>query len=409
VVPVFHDRGVPAIATTLLLDLDDTLLDTNMEAFAPAYFSALAAALADVASSQVVLTALMAGTKAMMENSDPGRTLRQVFDSVFFPSLGGERADLDGRIEQFYDRTFPNLKELTHPRPDAVAFVEWALNAGFRIGIATNPYFPLKAVHHRLRWAGLPPEKYPFTLISSYESFHFIKETGAYFLEFLGQLGWPDGGVIMVGNDLNMDLIPAMRAGLSVFWVRQGGDAERSDIPQGSFPNLRSWLESSPGAQHVPKIETPPAILSALSATPAVLGAWVDALPEKAWERRVSPLAPTPVEIISHLCRVEKQNNLPFWQKLVSEQEPFLPAERPEAHGGRRTVEPPAVRQALSRFVEARKASLACLPGDASQWTRPARDACSGSTTVLQLAQRMAAEDRTALQQIHRAMAGGGS
>jgi hypothetical protein len=42
---------------TLLLDLDDTLLDTNIQEFAPAYFSSLSAALADRVAPDVMLPA----------------------------------------------------------------------------------------------------------------------------------------------------------------------------------------------------------------------------------------------------------------------------------------------------------------------------------------------------------------
>ena len=64
---------------TLLLDLDDTLLDTNMDAFIPAYFQALSGMLADLVAPEVMLPALTGGTKAMLTNLDPALTLREVF------------------------------------------------------------------------------------------------------------------------------------------------------------------------------------------------------------------------------------------------------------------------------------------------------------------------------------------
>ena len=70
---------------TLLLDLDDTLLDTNMDAFIPAYFQALSEHLASQVEPEVMLPALVAGTRAMLASEDPRRTLRQVFDQQFYP------------------------------------------------------------------------------------------------------------------------------------------------------------------------------------------------------------------------------------------------------------------------------------------------------------------------------------
>ena len=148
--------------TTLLLDLDDTLLNTNLEAFVPAYFQALASALVEDVPPEKMLPALTVGTKAMMDNQDPGRTLREVFNSHFFPQLGINQEALTGKIDHFYDEIFPSLGYVAAQRPEAIRFVKWAFENDFLLGIATNPYFPIKAVKHRMIWAGLPAEEYPF-------------------------------------------------------------------------------------------------------------------------------------------------------------------------------------------------------------------------------------------------------
>jgi len=92
---------------TLLLDLDDTLLNTNMDTFIPAYYQGLAAALADKVAPEVMIPALMSGTRAMMQNLDPVLTLREVFDAHFFPRLAMDRPVLQERIDHFYDEVFP--------------------------------------------------------------------------------------------------------------------------------------------------------------------------------------------------------------------------------------------------------------------------------------------------------------
>ncbi|HEY5159409.1 MAG TPA: hypothetical protein VII93_15725, partial [Anaerolineales bacterium] len=94
---------------TLLFDLDDTLLDTNMDTFIPAYFKALSASLEDKVAPELMLPALMGGTRAMMSNMDPAISLRDVFDSFFFPKLGLDRSMLQVAIDQFYDEVFPSL------------------------------------------------------------------------------------------------------------------------------------------------------------------------------------------------------------------------------------------------------------------------------------------------------------
>ena len=61
---------------TLLFDLDDTLLDTNMDTFIPAYFKALSATLADKVAPELMLSALLGGSEAMMSNLDPALSLQ---------------------------------------------------------------------------------------------------------------------------------------------------------------------------------------------------------------------------------------------------------------------------------------------------------------------------------------------
>ncbi|MBM2842841.1 MAG: DinB 2 protein [Anaerolineales bacterium] len=62
----------------LLVDLDDTLLENDLGKFIPAYFDLLAGELAPFGPKDQILGALLAGTKAMLGNEDPERTLAQV-------------------------------------------------------------------------------------------------------------------------------------------------------------------------------------------------------------------------------------------------------------------------------------------------------------------------------------------
>jgi FMN phosphatase YigB (HAD superfamily) len=153
---------------TILLDLDDTLIDTNMQNFIPAYFKALSDTLQTQVSPEIMLPALMGGTRKMMGKNDPEKTLKEIFDDYFYSIIGINRAEIKQGIDLFYDDVFPKLKYLTQQRPHAIEFVKKAFEKKYSIVIATNPLFPLKAIQHRLRWAGLAPEDYPYTLITPF-------------------------------------------------------------------------------------------------------------------------------------------------------------------------------------------------------------------------------------------------
>ena len=416
-----------AMPITLLLDLDDTLLETNMDVFIPAYFKALSAALAEKVAPEVMIPALTGGTKAMMVNMDPALTLREVFDAYFFPKLGLDRITLQTAIDRFYDEIFPTLGALTKPIPDAVRLVDWAFAQGYRVVIATNPFFPLKAVQHRLRWAGLPPEKYPFALVTSYETFHFTKETVAYYPEVLAQLGWPEDPAVMVGDDIDREVKPTQAAGFPVFWVRKSGEmsAEPGGVPQGSpgsrtgrgspgsrmgqgtLESFRGWLEKADPETLKISFKTPWALLANLRSTPAAIATLVASLLPDAWRRQPAPAEWCLTEIICHLRDVEREVNLPRIRKLLAEENPFLAGEVTDRWVEERHCAEQDGHQALADFITARKEALGLLNGLQAEWSRTARHAIFGPTTLLELTGFVAGHDRAHVQQIWKTIQGG--
>ncbi len=386
---------------TLLLDLDDTLLNTNMDAFIPAYFQALSAALADQVDPEVMLPALMGGTKAMLVNKDPARTLREVFDEYFFSKLNMERTNLRRRIDQFYDDVFPKLGSLTTPIPEAIRLVDWAFEQGHRVIIATNPLFPLKAIQHRLRWAGLPPEKYPFELVTSYENMHFTKEMVAYYPEVLAQLGWPDDPVVMVGDDIEREVKPTQAAGMPVFLVRKHGEVltDPAGIPQGPLESFPAWLEKTdPESNHF-SFKGSSALLANLRSSPAALATLTSSLPQKAWTESTAPGEWCLTEIICHLRDVEREVNLARIHKVLDEENPFLVGEVTDVWVKERRCAEQDGRQALGDFVDARKETLGLLDGLQAEWSRTARHAIFGPSTLQELVGIVAGHDRVHIQQ----------
>jgi FMN phosphatase YigB (HAD superfamily) len=390
------------MSITLLLDLDDTLLESNMDAFIPSYFKALSDSLADVVSPETMLPALMGGTKAMMLNLDPALTLREVFDAHFFPKLGVDRASLQERIDRFYDQVFPSLGNLTKPIPEAIRLVDWAIAKGHRVAIATNPLFPLKAIQHRLRWAGLPPEEYPFSLVTSYETFHFTKETVAYYPEVMAQLGWPDDPAVMVGDDIERDVKPTQAAGLPVFWVKNLKiDSESlTDIPQGPLKSFRGWLRKTGVDSLRFSIQTPQALLANLRSTPAALATLTLSLSTGTWTCQLIPGEWSLTEIFCHLRDVEREVNLPRIKRIFIEEDPFISGIASEQWAQLRNYAHQDGRQALFDFILARKEVLSLLNNLEGEWARKARHSIFGPTSLQELIGFSARHDRAHVQQV---------
>jgi len=392
---------------TLLLDLDDTLLDTNLDVFIPAYFQAFSDFLADRVKPDLMLSALMAGTRKMMANSDPSHTLRQIFDAEFFPKIGIERDVLQPRIDRFYEEVFPTLSYLTKPRPEAVRLVEWALAQGYRLAIATNPLFPLVAIHHRMRWAGLPPEHFSFKVVSAYEAFHFAKPHPAYFAEVLGRLGWPEGPVVMVGDNVQNDLPGSHALGLPTYWIN-ATDAPSPDgidlAGRGSIAGLRPWLESADLSTLEPVFSTPESLVAVMISTPAAISGLLKRASGPDLTRRPIPNEWSLTEIICHLRDTELEVNLPRLRMLLELDEPFIPARAIAEWAKERSYNDQDFPQALIDFTSARMQLVDSLRGLTVEWQRRARHAIFGPTDLHELVKFMAEHDKLHIRQIWSTM-----
>jgi len=395
------------LSTTLLLDLDDTLVKNNIDLFLPRYLQAYSNEVADLIDPEVFIRSLLAGTRAMAENRLPDCTLKEVFDSVFYPLTGIDPIAFQAEADRFHDQVFPKLRELTEPIPQAVEMVREARNRGFRLAVTTNPLFPRRAILQRLEWAGLPVDEFPFELITSFETFHYAKPDPAYLGEALGRLGWPAGPVIGIGDDFERDIIPARNLGLASFWVTS--NPGRSSDPQNhsnavnTIADFFPWLDQSSPESLQPDYNSPSAFLATLRATPAVLDGFGRILPEADWTRRPEPEEWSLTEIFCHLRDVDMEVNLPRIYSVIESSNPFLPGQDTDPWAYARLYCLQNGMQALRQFFSARHDLVVKLESlDQEGWQRPARHAIFGPTRLHELVNIIASHDRLHMQQLHR-------
>jgi HAD superfamily hydrolase (TIGR01549 family) len=344
----------------------------------------------------------------MIVNLQPDRTIEQVFDSVFYPSLGIKRVDVQATLDAFYADDFPNLRSLTEFRPQAVELVEGALAHGYKVAIATNPLFPRTAILQRLAWAGLSLEKYPIALVPDFESFHFAKPNPHYYAEFLARLGWPEEPVVIVGDDLENDILPARQLGLPVYWVpNQPTEWNGPGEPpiQGRLADILPWLDLTPMEQLTPDYTSPASMLVILRTTPAVLQYFCQG--KHAAELSVRPAEGewSPGEVLCHLRDVEQEVFLPRLHKVTQEDNPFLSGRDTDRWAEeRRYIEQDGL-QALRDFTQTRMEQLVLLEGlKAEEWSLSARHAIFGPTQLHELVNITAGHDRLHIRQVYRAM-----
>jgi FMN phosphatase YigB (HAD superfamily) len=387
------------MSLTLLFDLDGTLLDTDLASFMPAYFQALAQHMANHAAPNNMLRALVAGVNLMYESEDPTHTLQEIFDSDFYPELGVTREEMKEAAEDFYDNVFPTLARHARRRPEAVPLIEWAFSCGYRIAIATDPLFPRKATYHRLRWAGFDPDR--FELVSSFEHFHFTKTHPAYYAEVLGRMGWPEGPILMVGNDIERDLVPAHRLGLKTFFI----DGESAPSPgfeagRGKLADLRPWLESINLSTLEPSLKSRESLLAIMASTPAVLGSFSATLTKEDWRKEPTRKEWAMNEIVCHLRDTEIEIHQMQLSLMIEKEGAFIPRPDSSVWANEREYLNVDGKVALTEFASARIESLKTLRGLHEEvWTRSARHAIFGPTDFLEVTSFIADHDRLHLQQ----------
>ena len=389
---------------SILIDLDNTLLINDSDRFIQAYLKKLGGYLSKWPPEKVI-SELMAGTRQMIVKDAPAETLEQVFDKVFYPGLGIAKNALRDRIDIFYREVFPELRELTRPDPEAHRLIDYLFHKNHSVVIATNPLYPRTAILQRLAWAGLPVERYPFKLIGSYETFHFSKPNPAYLAEALSRLGWIDQPAVMIGDNLQEDIIPATKLGLPAFWVNGATPLPQGLHPltsQGKLADVIPWLERLENEISETQVSTPVYINSVLKSTPAAFEALTLNLSEAQWRERSNENEWAANEIACHLRDADTEVNLPRLKTISAGENPFLPGIVTDVWADERGYINQNGPAALAAFVAVRTELVKLLGNlDAEGWKMPARHAIFGPTQLIELAGFITTHDRTHIHQLY--------
>ena len=231
--------------TTVLFDLDGTLLPMDNDVFVKGYFKFLVKKLVPYGyDPQKLIDGIWAGTAEMVRN-DGRATNEQVFWEKFVSVFGEHSLDDKPIFEEFYKVDFQNAKSYCGFAPKAKDAVNAAKSRGFTVALATNPLFPKTATESRIRWAGFEPDD--FALFTTYEDSHYCKPNPAYYTEITQRLGCSPEECLMVGNDAYEDMI-AEELGMKVFLLTDclinKTDKDLSSYPRGGFDELIGFIAS---------------------------------------------------------------------------------------------------------------------------------------------------------------------
>ncbi len=398
--------------TTLLFDLDDTLLANDMGRFLPAYFQQVSAHFAGWRGVERLIPELVTATRAAVANTDPARTLLSVFSECFSEALGWPESEWLPHFASFYNERYGRLQALTTPLPAARPLLAWAAAQGYEIAITTNPLFTREAVVQRLQWAELGD--FDFALLTDLTNSHFAKPRPEYYAEVLAALGRRPEQALVIGNDYNNDILAAAAAGLRTYWITPEGTDQLPPAPASAL----AWVEALPLAHGtladfaawapaaLPALPegAPPAgtaLPYLLTGSLARLHSTVAAWPAADWARRPAAAEWSLTEIACHLRDVEREVNLPRLHSVVEQDNPFLAGADTDPWAIERAYAAQSGPDALAAFSLSRQQTIRFLRSQpAAAWTRTARHAIFGPTLLVEIVGWMLDHDRLHLAQI---------
>ena len=230
----------------VLFDLDGTLLPLDQEKFVRRYVPMLTAKMEPYGLEPKKLGETLWGSVFLAAKNDGSRTNEDLIWDYFADVFGKDVVKLKPLFEEFYATKFDEAKDVAGKQPLAPEIISWLKGKGVKIILATNPIFPKVATDIRIRWAGLDPGDFDYCTV--YENSRFAKPNPEYYAELLRMHNLSADDCIMVGNDVNEDILPTAKIGVRSYLVTDclinRDNKDISEIPHGTFADMVDYLKS---------------------------------------------------------------------------------------------------------------------------------------------------------------------
>lgn len=234
---------------TILFDLDGTMLPMDQDKFIKIYFTELCKRFCPVlgVDEQTLVKAMWKATGAMIKNDRSDLNIN-VFWKSFAKLLGRDVLNRVKEFDNFYENEFIECKASTKYNPAVPEAVKVLKSKGYRVIAATNPLFPPIATNIRLNWAGV--DKSDFSIVTTYDNSSSCKPNPLYFAEILDNLNLEAEECLMVGNDVDEDMVSASSLNMDTYLVTDclinRSESDYSAYKQGSFKDFLNYSRMMP-------------------------------------------------------------------------------------------------------------------------------------------------------------------
>lgn len=225
--------------TTVLFDLDGTLIPFDQKEFVESYLYLVAQKFVPMGyNKDLLIKALWDGTGSMVKN-DGSVSNRDAFKVTFAELMKKEYDEMEDDFMEFYKKEFDNVKETLQEKVNRAEFIKSIKNKGLKVVLATNPIFPEVAVQTRLNWIGLSVDDFDY--VTTFENSHYCKPNLEYYKEIFENIDSNPEESIMVGNNALEDMIVS-KLGVKTFLITDNlENPKKVDIQQfenGSFDTI---------------------------------------------------------------------------------------------------------------------------------------------------------------------------
>ncbi|PWI47202.1 hypothetical protein CEE45_12940 [Candidatus Heimdallarchaeota archaeon B3_Heim] len=204
--------------TTLLFDLDNTLIMFDENEFIPMYGKNIHAYFTEeISSYEEFMKLFLTSTHAMLEKEPEGLTNLEKFAAHFSPKLNLPFEEILKRFLHFYAYQFDQLAQIISPAPFAQPLLH-LVSQHFHVVAATNPLFPRIATEKRLNWGKIGLDIIPWLEITVADAYSTAKPYLTYYEEVLEKINKSPDECAMIGNDRINDMV-AGKLGIKTFFI----------------------------------------------------------------------------------------------------------------------------------------------------------------------------------------------
>lgn len=230
----------------IMTDLDCTLLTMNQDLYIKKYIEEIVKLFNDNGYDGKKIAKATMNASMMMLKNDGSRTNKDAFEESF-KAVVGEHADkVIDIFPQVYGDRYENIKCITQVNPYAQEIVKLMREKAQYVVVATQPMFPKEAVIKRLSWTNLKADDFDYLTI--YDESSYSKPNPAYYQEIMDRFSATPQDTLMIGNDVNEDILPCKKIGVDTFLVLDGlinvQNHDTKNLRQGNYQDLINYLKT---------------------------------------------------------------------------------------------------------------------------------------------------------------------